>query len=960
MDPWRDIETAALNAFKGTANLKAPGLVAVLRRCVRYARVDHDNHQIVVERQAFLFGLCAVGTLDKPSQSFGNTATWAAAFLVEHGGANVAQLLQSRLTGTDEVITAFQQAYRVVASPEMLSVADRATVIAGMTIKRRTGDLRHFLTAFLEDVNGSLRDFAQAGWRAGPADLSLLKRTLFERIDANPESNENMDAWKDLLLQDVGAVEKPAGEVAGFSSDRAGVAFTITDRDLLSNDGDDPIRDPLMLMADVRAFARLVCLEEAEPPLSIGVFGGWGSGKSTFMELLQGAVSKLAETQKMQTINDGAAGEHPKGPRFISNVVQVRFNAWHFADANLWASLTAEFFDQLRAGGYAGSGKAIHRRLVERVNNHVHELTSEAASARRALLESEKVLQEKQKKRDTAAAEAERGERKAVAQTLADTLTKSFNDHKADLTDMGRRTYFDDPSKDIETFIDVVKEVQTLCGQVAAVGRYVAARGSRMAIAVASMVLFLVAAWWIWPTDSTEGAFRFNALGIFAFLAGVGGISRSILPGVKLVANLARSTAGFAKELNGAAEAGIKSMAQADEAVQRAATEAHARRAAAERADKALARYIDPKSSTSNPPRLLRYMLEDDPDTRALEKEIGLISRVRRLFQAVDEIVAEEKSKPASSDGAGEGPDPDVPDRIVIYIDDLDRCTPTQVYAVLQAVHLLLAFRLFVVVVGVDVDWVEHALSKEFPSSTPARSQGQNSLAIRYLEKIFQLPFWLQRLSTHGSDGGSYGRFVRGILRIEQTQNNGVDPGEYSNDVRAEGPEATDETEEVQPDLIPGQTRSPETGEKRSSLDESLSTVELTEPEIAFLAGDAIGQLAGREPRTVKRFINLYRLIRARLTTPERERFLGGRTEPEQYPVVAVLIAIETGLSSETVAEFYNELKQLTASDLSSNANKVIAAAFVAASTHRGNLITGEECLAWAGLVRRYSFNREP
>lgn len=228
------------------------------------------------------------------------------------------------------------------------------------------------------------------------------------------------------------------------------------------------------------------------------------------------------------------------------------------------------------------------------------------------------------------------------------------------------------------------------------------------------------------------------------------------MPGVKLVANLAKSTAEFAKELDGAAEASIKLMAQADEAVQRAATEAQARRAAAERADKALARYIDPKSGTSNPPRLLRYMLEDDPDTRALEKEIGLISRVRRLFQAVDEIVAEEKSKPASADGAGGGPDPDVPDRIVIYIDDLDRCTPTQVYAVLQAVHLLLAFRLFVVVVGVDVDWVEHALSKEFPSASPAHNQHQNSLAIRYLEKIFQLPFWLQRLSTHGSDGGSY------------------------------------------------------------------------------------------------------------------------------------------------------------------------------------------------------------
>ncbi len=39
-------------------------------------------------------------------------------------------------------------------------------------------------------------------------------------------------------------------------------------------------------------------------------------------------------------------------------------------------------------------------------------------------------------------------------------------------------------------------------------------------------------------------------------------------------------------------------------------------------------------------------------------------------------------------------------DRIVLYIDDLDRCPEVKVVEVLQAVHLLLAYPLFVVVVG--------------------------------------------------------------------------------------------------------------------------------------------------------------------------------------------------------------------------------------------------------------------
>ncbi len=100
-------------------------------------------------------------------------------------------------------------------------------------------------------------------------------------------------------------------------------------------------------------------------------------------------------------------------------------------------------------------------------------------------------------------------------------------------------------------------------------------------------------------------------------------------------------------------------------------------------------------------------MLEDDPDTKALERDIGLISRTRRLFQAVDDIARDMRRQRRTPGYAGrEGADLETPERIVIYIDDLDRCSETKVYEVLQAIHLLLAFDLFVVVVGVDVGWV--------------------------------------------------------------------------------------------------------------------------------------------------------------------------------------------------------------------------------------------------------------
>src|SRR4029450_3168764 len=54
--------------------------------------------------------------------------------------------------------------------------------------------------------------------------------------------------------------------------------------------------------------------------------------------------------------------------------------------------------------------------------------------------------------------------------------------------------------------------------------------------------------------------------------------------------------------------------------------------------------------------------------------------------------------------------------RIILYIDDLDRCPPDTVVKVLQAVHLLLTFPLFTVVVAVDARWVSRALRERFPN----------------------------------------------------------------------------------------------------------------------------------------------------------------------------------------------------------------------------------------------------
>jgi hypothetical protein len=165
------------------------------------------------------------------------------------------------------------------------------------------------------------------------------------------------------------------------------------------------------------------------------------------------------------------------------------------------------------------------------------------------------------------------------------------------------------------------------------------------------------------------------------------------------------------------------------------------------------------------PEAMLQYFLFEDGSLQHYEKHVGIVSQARRSFEQLDMIVRDaRKSRQATRKGSINVRNrdtkfiPHVPDRIVLYIDDLDRCSHDQVYKVLQAIHLLLAFELFVVVVGVDMRWIEGALQTQFPS-VPNGDAASHKRAVDYLEKIFQIPFWLRPLTTEGEKGDAGGTY---------------------------------------------------------------------------------------------------------------------------------------------------------------------------------------------------------
>jgi hypothetical protein len=239
--------------------------------------------------------------------------------------------------------------------------------------------------------------------------------------------------------------------------------------------------------------------------------------------------------------------------------------------------------------------------------------------------------------------------------------------------------------------------------------------------------------------------------------------------------------------------------------------------------------------------------------------------------------------------------------RIILYIDDLDRCTPDKVADVLQAIHMLLFFPLFVVVVAVDARWVTRSLEIKFPhllhsgeqevgagavtDNDSYRVAGRSDLvsteigsvppatALDYLEKIFHIPFWVRSM-----DKDTSADFVKGLARGFATPDSR--PQLSTVEVTAETTVLTPQLIDQDAGRLQGSHDSnvaPVTGDQTSQL-QLTSTPEkdaAPQPSKVFkttpLSNDEIAMLRrfapyiGDTPRSAKRFVNLYHLLRTSL-----------------------------------------------------------------------------------------------
>ena len=148
--------------------------------------------------------------------------------------------------------------------------------------------------------------------------------------------------------------------------------------------------------------------------------------------------------------------------------------------------------------------------------------------------------------------------------------------------------------------------------------------------------------------------------------------------------------------------------------------------------------------------------IEKKADSDDYKKYLGIVSTIRKDFEILSNLFkgsVEEQSDNESTNFIKQNY-PNLLDRIVLYIDDLDRCEEKRVVEVLEAVNLLMAFPLFIVVVGVDPRWVKIALEAKYQKQFTLKTEeeGLRVSPSNYLEKIFQIPFRLKSAEDQDSE----------------------------------------------------------------------------------------------------------------------------------------------------------------------------------------------------------------
>ena len=255
----------------------------------------------------------------------------------------------------------------------------------------------------------------------------------------------------------------------------------------------------------------------------------------------------------------------------------------------------------------------------------------------------------------------------------------------------------------------------------------------------------------------------------------------------------------------------------------------------------------------------LREAIASEIDSKEYEDNLGIVHKIQRDLQLMSEAMLSDSENNRKIFPRGSP-------RIVLFVDDLDRCEQQDVASVIEALQLMVKTKLFVAVLAIDPRYVCLSLEKYYSGILTAQTA---PTGMDFLEKIIQIPFRLPGVRYDQVES-----FVKSQIDIVHESNDSsaleisdattekqpllfqehIIPNPNPSSSSSSGGE--DGSAETQSDSPEAQANSPE-----STEDNRLPTTKVlfTEEEAEMMV--ELFQLIRVDPRCMRRIINVFKVL---------------------------------------------------------------------------------------------------
>ncbi len=251
------------------------------------------------------------------------------------------------------------------------------------------------------------------------------------------------------------------------------------------------------------------------------------------------------------------------------------------------------------------------------------------------------------------------------------------------------------------------------------------------------------------------------------------------------------------------------------------------------------------------------------------KKALGFIGEISSVKRIIEKLTGKNEA---------------VPNRLIVFVDDLDRCDPRSISNMLDAIRLVMDLEHIITIVGIDHRIAFRAVGDHYKKLEDEERTAED-IARDYLGKIIQLPIMLHRPTKSELD-----LFVSGAL-FPDAQSSETEPAKVTGDGNADTSES--ETEEVvltpesgskEPDVKREINATPLVAEEEEVVINLVKPEEPADPlkkEMVFTIeeSDHFGRLAHdfhlRNPRQLRRLRNTYGLLKLLYALGKEDYFAG-------------------------------------------------------------------------------------